>query len=191
MSRLGAIETSLHAGWNVVQRMELIPATAVSSASHLENRAAIRMEAWEMCDRDRLAEASCLGLGQGGSHVARESPLRPPLRGRSPQAATTSKRRRVETSEERRMESSQTMGPGATSAQEPWFARLRRKQKEKRRRRAATLIQAVAQSAAQPLMTAASVAPPPPPAPPSGKGKLSRQEKRGGHAAKGKGKQKR
>jgi hypothetical protein len=174
----------------VAQHMELIPVNAVSSAPHLDQRAAPRMEAREMRDRVLLGKVAGWGLGQGSSHVARESPVRPPLRGLSPQAAATSKRTRVEMREERRVKSKLTVGTGATTTPEPWYARLRRRQREARLARQTTRSSAVTKAAAQPLVSAAAVAPPPPPAPPTGKGKLSREERRRGYAAKGKGRQK-
>jgi hypothetical protein len=189
MSRLVTLETSLHAGLSVVQRMGLPPAITASGASPFEDRETTRSKAWEVHDHAHLDESPCLGLGPGGSHLARESALRPPRRGLSPQAASTSKRRRSGTSKERRVGSNQAANSWATSAQEPWFARLRKRQKERRRMNAAAQLLAVADAAAQPLTTVASVTPPSPPIRPSGKGNLNRQEKRGGLAAKGKEKQ--
>ena len=73
-----AVETSLNAGWNVAQHMEMIPANAVSSASHTHRRAALRKEAREMRDRDLLGKLAGQGLGKGRSHLTSESPLRSP-----------------------------------------------------------------------------------------------------------------
>ena len=54
MASFCAVETSLNAGWSVAQHMELIPMNAVSSASSIGQRAALRRETRGMRDRDLL-----------------------------------------------------------------------------------------------------------------------------------------
>jgi hypothetical protein len=181
MSRFRAVETSLNAGWNVAQHMEMIPANAVSSASHTDQRAAPRKEAREMRDRDLLGKIAGQGLGKGRSHLTSEPPLRSPQRSQSPQAGAASKRMRsptpparppalrtgMEPREERRVRFKLTEGPGADAPEpEEWYARLRRKQREKRLVRSTTQSLAAAKAAARPPAPVAAVALPPPPAPP-------------------------